>query len=148
MRQALCAILGIALVACSSVDPVPIRAGDVCIHCKHVVTDPRLGAELIADDGTISKFESAVCLAEYLAGHGVGDVSIYVTDYSSGEFFPVANAMFVRAKDARDDGGERHFHAFKSPQDAKKFAEDHGSGVVDWAMVRQLSAKSKKKIGA
>lgn len=143
MRSAFSAILGITLVACSSAHPIPIRAGDVCLRCNRVITEPRLGAQLLASNGTASVFRTPGCLAKYLQDHTPDGRSIYVTDYDTGEFIPVANAMFVRAR-IDEATGERDFYAFRSAAKAAKFAEDKYSGVVDWSMVRTLAASTSK----
>jgi hypothetical protein len=139
MRYALSAILGIALVACSSVHPVDIHAGDICAGCKRTITEPKLGAELLADDGTAVVFRSPGCLANYLKTHNLEGRSILVTDYATGAFIPVANALFVKAK-IDEATGERDFYAFRKAAEASKFAEDKLSAVIDWSAVRQQAA--------
>jgi hypothetical protein len=146
MRYALSAILGIALVACSSVQPVQIHAGDICAGCKRPITEPKLGAELLADDGTAAVFGAPGCLANYLKDHSLDGRSILVTDYATGEFISVANALFVKAK-IDEVSGERDFYAFRKAADASKFAEDKVSAVIDWSAVRQQAAAKTKAKG-
>ena len=138
MRYVLTAFLGLALAACSSVQPVPIQAGDTCSACKRAITESKLGAELLADSGTATKFHSPGCMAKYLKDNSLDGRSILVTDYTTGELISVANALFVRAK-VDQAGSEREFYAFRKAADAAKFAEDKLSSVVDWAAVRTIA---------
>ncbi|HVL69262.1 MAG TPA: hypothetical protein VM364_18535 [Vicinamibacterales bacterium] len=143
MRYALSAVLGITLVACSSAPTVPIRAGDVCHRCGRVITDPKLGVQLITTEGQAQTFRTPACLAKYLQDHKGGVKAIYVTDYPSGRMLPVTGAMFVRAT-IDEQTGERDFFAYRSVGDAAARARDEFSAVVDWSTVRAVVAAAKK----
>ena len=144
MRYAFSAILGLALLGCSGADPVPIQAGDTCAHCDRIVSEPRLGAELVGTDGQISKFHSPGCLADYLTAYKGGIKDIFVTDYDSGKLFSVQTALFVRDR-IDEETGERDYLAFRSATAAGTYAREHSSAAVDWAAVRTLAAGAKNK---
>lgn len=144
MRYALSVILGFGLVACSSYQPMPVKAGDVCFRCARVVTEPKLGVQLLRTTGQLSTFRTPACLAKYLQDNEKLDVkAIYVTDYESGEMFPVASAKFVRVT-IDPQTRERDFFAFKNTAAAAKFAADQLSGVVDWSAIRTMAAADAK----
>lgn len=142
MRYAFGAILGVALLACGGAHPTAIHAGDICTHCKRAITDTKFGAQLVSTNGESSTFHTPGCLAKYLPGHSGGVKTVFVTDYSNGELFSVANALFVRAR-IDETTGERDYYAFRSATEAAKYAKEHNSGVVDWAAVRTLVAAEK-----
>jgi hypothetical protein len=145
MRFAFIAVLGLVLVACSS-PPPPIHAGDVCFRCKRVITDPKLGVELVATGGQTSTFRTPGCLAKYLKDHPGEAKEIFVTDYPTGKLIPVSRALFVHAK-IDENTGERDYYAFATVDDAVERAKDVTGRVVDWAAVRSAieSERFQKK---
>jgi hypothetical protein len=145
MRFAVIAVLGLVLVACSSPPPV-IHAGDVCVRCKRVITEAKLGVELIAANGQASTFRTPGCLAKYLKDHPKDAKDIFVTDYPTGKLIPVSRAIAVQGK-IDENTGERDYYAFGSVNDAVERAKGVSGTVVDWAAVRSAtdSEKSQKK---
>lgn len=118
--------------ACAATSPVPIRAGEVCFHCRQTITDTQLAAEVISQSGHVFKFSSVGCLSDYLADHP-GEITraIFVTDYQGGRLFPAQKGWFVEfevnpALRATD------FAAFRDKSEAQVFAEKHGSSLVAW----------------
>lgn len=134
MRFASIAVLGLVLAACSS-PPPQIHAGDVCFRCKRVVSEPKLGVQLIASGGQASTFRTPGCLAKYLKDHPAEAKGIFVTDYPTGKLIPVSRALFVRAK-IDENTGERDYYAFATVHDAVDRAKGVTGTVVDWAAVR------------
>ena len=128
------AALGVA--GCSSVKPVAITAGEVCYRCQRVIEEPKMATELLDENGQARKFKTPACLATFLKDNPNEKAHIYVTDYVSGELFPVQTALFVRIKLAQGEKVERDFVAFKKLADAKAAAELNASNAVDWAAVR------------
>ena len=144
MRYAMTVILGLTLAGCSSYEPAGVRAGDVCFRCARVVSDAKLGVQMLRTNGQLSTFRTPACLATYLRDNEKVQVkTIYVTDYESGEMFPVASAKFVRVTiDPRSR--ERDFYAFKSSSAAARFAAAQYSSVVDWSAIRLTAAAAEK----
>jgi hypothetical protein len=128
------AVLG--MVGCTSIRPVPVQAGDVCVRCQRTVVDTRLAGEVIDAQGGMLKFRAPLCMAKYIRRHPGTAAAIFVTDYTTGEMFPAANGLFVRVK---LEGSEREYAAFRSPNDAASFMKEHGGGVVDWVAVQRIA---------
>ena len=142
MRYTFIAILSVAAVACGSLQPVPIRAGDACFRCARVITEARLVAQLITTNGERSSFRTPACLAKYLQNHDASVKAIFVTDHPSGTMIAVTNATFVRVI-VDHQTGERDFFAFRSVTDAAMRAADARSAAVDWSTVRTLVGTEK-----
>jgi hypothetical protein len=135
-------LIGLAMlgfVGCTSVRPVRVQAGDVCVRCQRTIVDTRLAAEIIDAQGDVLKFRAPLCMAQYLAQHPAKAVAIYVTDYTSGEMFPAMNGTFVRVT---LEASEREYAAFRSPIDAARFMKEHGGGVVDWVTVQGVAMEA------
>jgi hypothetical protein len=135
MRYAFLAALGLVLVGCSSPPPPPVHAGEICYRCKRVVTDAKLGVQMVSTSGRTETFRTPGCLARYLKDHGSEAKEVFVTDYPSGKMIPVSRALFVRVK-IDETTGEGDYYAFGSVNDAVERAKDVTGQVVDWAAVR------------
>jgi hypothetical protein len=142
MRYAFIAALGLLVTACSSAPPPQVQAGEVCFRCKRVITEAKLGVQLITTNGQTSTFRTPGCLAKYLKDHASEAKSVYVTDYPSGKMIPVSRATFVRAK-IDQETGERDFYAFGNVTDAVNLAKEVTGTVVDWSAVRSMAASQK-----
>ena len=142
MRYAIIAVLGLVVTACSSAPPSQVRAGEVCFRCKRVITEAKLGVQLVTTNGQTSTFRTPGCLAKYLKDHSSEAKAVYVTDYPSGKMIPVSRATFVRAK-MDEKTGERDFYAFGSVTDAVNLAKEVTGQVVDWSAVRSMAAAEK-----
>lgn len=144
MRYVMSVVLALGLTACSSYEPPAVKAGDVCFRCTRVVTDAKLGVQLLRTNGQLSTFRTPACLAKYLQDNARVEVkTIFVTDYETGEMFPVTGAKFVKVT-IDPKTRERDFYAFKSVNSAAKFASDQLSSVVDWSAIRTLAAAADK----
>ena len=148
MKPLAVAILGALGIACTSIQPVAVKQGDICYRCGRTITEPRIAAQLVSSAGQAQAFKTPGCLAKYLQTNDAAGRTIFVTDYPTGEVFPVTSATFVRG--TIDEGtGERDYFAFRSAADAAKRAAAEHETVVDWATVRTLIATEKtKKKGA
>lgn len=142
MRYAFIAALGLLVTACSSPPPPQVQAGQVCFRCKRVITESKLGVQMITTSGQTDTFRTPGCLAKYLKDHSKEAKEIYVTDYSTGKMIPVSRATFVRAK-IDQETGERDFFAFGNVTDAVNLARDVTGTVVDWSSVRSMVGAEK-----
>ena len=142
MRYASIAVLAIVLTACGSAPPPQVRAGDVCFRCKRVVTEAKLGVQMVTTSGQTSTFRTPGCLAKYLKDHSREAKEIYVTDYPTGEMIPVSRATFVGAK-IDQETGERDFYAFGNVTEAVNLAKEVTGTVVDWSAVRSMVGSQK-----
>lgn len=128
--------LALLLTACASVAPVPIRAGDVCFHCRRTITDPALAAEVISQQGHVFKFSSVACLSDYLQDHPQEPFkAMFVTDYARGKLFPAGDAWFVKFE-VDPKLKTIDYAAFRAKDGATAFASEHGSTLADWAAVQ------------
>jgi hypothetical protein len=137
------AILALSYAGLATERPVHVNAPPVCFRCGREITKVRLAAEIIAPQGVVQKFRTPLCMAQYLAGaeHLDRPVSyaIYVTDWPTGRLVRAERAYFVQGTiDYRTR--ERDFFAFRSPDEALKFADQRVSSVVDWLAIRRLAA--------
>ena len=135
MRHAISAVVVLAMVGCSSLRPLPIRAGETCFGCRQVIVEPKLAAEIVDASGHAYKFRTVECMAKYLANHPDEDLAgVWVTDYNSGRFVAARNATFVRGG-IDETRMERNYFAFRSATEAAAFAADRTSTAVDWPTV-------------
>jgi copper chaperone NosL len=132
--KALAPFIGVLLfaTACASSKPVPITAGDVCFHCRKMIVEPNMAAEVIGQTQHAFKFSSVGCLTEYLRDRpNENPRAIFVTDYSRGKMLAASKAHYVKFKvDQRTNAMD--YAAFRESQDATQFAAQHSSGVVTW----------------
>lgn len=136
-------ILALGVFGCSSVRPVAVKTGDICHRCQRTIENPKLAAQLVDANGHARTFRTAGCLATFLKANPAEKATIFVTDYTTGELFPVSGALFVRVKLTDGDKVERDFLAFRTIADAQGTAEKEMSKVVDWAAVRSHIAAAK-----
>ncbi len=142
MRTTAAVALALLSVACSSLSPVPVKAGDVCANCGAVITNVAVAAEAVTAGGAPLRFSSPECMAKYLTRHADAMAGLYVTDYDSGRLIRAEAATFVRA-DRKDKPGERVHYAFTDARRASAFAKDNSSVAVDWLrIVSQAKAAS------
>jgi len=140
MRRAIFVVVVLALAACSSLRPLPIRAGETCFSCRQVIVEPKLAAEIIDANGHAYKFRTVECMAKYIANHPDEKLAgVWVTDYNSGRFVTASSATYVRGV-IDESRMERNYFAFRSATEAAEFAKDRTATAVDWpAVVRRAS---------
>jgi copper chaperone NosL len=137
MRFAIAALVALTLVGCTSLQPLPIRAGDTCYACGRVISEPKLAAEMIDAGGRAYKFDTVTCLAKYLVGHpSETPKGTFVTDWSTGKWLPADTATYVRAV-VDESTMAKSYYAFRSADAAASFAKEKTSTAVDWTTVQQ-----------
>jgi hypothetical protein len=123
--------------ACASVAPLPIRSGDVCFNCRRTIVDTSLAAEIISPEGRAFKFNSVVCLSEYLRDHPNEQLrEVFVTDHGRQKLLPADDAWFVKFETA-PPARSTEFAAFRDKGVAQAFASENRSDIIDWAGVLQ-----------
>jgi nitrous oxide reductase accessory protein NosL len=132
MRAAALLALAVVFTGCASVKPVPIRAGDVCFHCRQPISNIAMAAEVISDEGHAFKFSSVACLADYLRDHPDETLrATFVTDYPRGRMLSAQRAYYVKfTVDPRLSTVD--FAAFRDEDAARAFAEQHRTTLVRW----------------
>jgi copper chaperone NosL len=124
--------VGLALLACSSLQPLPVRTGETCYGCRQIISDTRLAAEMIDSQGHASKFDTVDCLARYIVEHPDEKIDgVFVTDYKTGRMFAATQAHFVRGA-VMPGGMKKIYVAFRASDDAAAFAKAQNTTTVDW----------------
>ena len=128
----LCATMAVAAMACSTVAPVRINAGEQCFRCRRTITDVNLGAERIT--GFVEKFKAPGCMAKYLVAHTDETGPIFVTDFATGNMVRPDNAFFVPVV-LNAITGESDYRAYLEKADADQAAIELHTVPVDWQTV-------------
>jgi hypothetical protein len=117
-------VIGLTALACASVQPAKIEAGDRCLRCRRPIGDLKLAAEVIDTMRAPFPFRTAGCLAKYVkANQNVQFTAVFVTDYTSGRMLAASDAWFVPANIAPPDSKapEPDYYAFRSRGEAESF---------------------------
>jgi hypothetical protein len=123
-------------LACTSMRPVKINAGEQCFRCRRTISDTRLAAERIT--GFVEKYRAPGCMASYVVSNPVENAPIFVTDYRTGEIVDANTAFFVRVI-LDDITGERDYRAYTLRADAVSAAEELHTVPIDWNTVLELA---------
>lgn len=142
MRAAVILVLALFACACSSFQPVPVNAGDICTTCRKSIADVRFAGEAITQQGGVLKFRTAECLASYVRQHQADIAAKFVTDYQTGRMIRPESATYVRTV-LDENSREMIYAAFGHVEDAVRFGKDKVSNPVDWLMIQQISADKK-----
>jgi hypothetical protein len=139
-------VLALALLpflgACGSFTPVAVKAGDICQSCGKTITEVRLAAEGTTAEGSVLKFGSPECLAQYMHDHPNVIAAKWVTDYPSGRFVRPEIATYVRAT-TDENTREVHYVAFAVVTEAVDFGREHLSSPVDWLSVQRMTGEKR-----
>ena len=126
------AVMTVAAMACASVAPVKINAGDQCFRCRRTITDTNLAAERVT--GFVEKFRAPGCMAKYLVAHPDEKGPVFVTDYGTGKMISPDAAFFVPVVlDAVT--GESDYRAYALKVEAEQAAIVFHTVPVDWQTV-------------
>lgn len=125
----------LVLVACSSMRPVPIAAGDICFRCRRVINDPQMAAEMVDAHGLAFKFRTVGCMAKFLKANPGNVGAVYVTDYGTKRMIKASGATFVPT--VLVDGYQRtpDYIAYQSSDAAREPAVREKSAPTDWKSV-------------
>ncbi len=142
MRAAVIVVLAVFACACSSFQPVPVNAGDTCAGCAKQIADVKFAGEAITRGGSVLKFRTPECLANYVRQHPSDIAAKFVTDYPTGRMIRPESATYVRT--VLDENTREMTHAaFAQVAQAVQFGKDKVSSPVDWLMIQQISADKK-----
>ena len=135
MRWVVPVVVGLVLVACSSLQPLPVRTGETCYGCRQVISEVKIATEIIDNQGHASKFDTVECLTRYVVDHPDEKINgIFVTDYKTGRMFAATHAYFVKGS-VMPGGMRKNYVAFRGSDDAEAFAKAQDSTTVDWKAV-------------
>jgi hypothetical protein len=137
MKKLYALVLGATLLACASVQPVVVQAGDTCLGCRRAIGDVRIAAEMIDGLRAPFPFRTPACMARYVKGHPDHTVTaLFVTDRTSGKMLPARDAWFVPTVIPVPGRkfGENDYAAFRSKADADAFRAG-SAAMLRWAQV-------------
>ena len=137
MKTLYTVVLAATLLACASIQPAPVQAGDRCLRCRRPVSDLRLAGEIIDNMRAPFPFRTAGCMAKYVKQNGgQGFTAIFVTDYRTGRMLPASSAWFVPTQVPMLDGKrtEADYLAFGSRRDADA-ARGQNDPLLRWTQV-------------
>jgi hypothetical protein len=125
-------VITVAAIACATIKPAKITAGDQCFRCRRTITDTNLAAERVT--AFVEKFRAPGCMAKYLVAHPDETGPIFVTDYGTGKMISPDQALFVPiVLDAIT--GETDYRAYHLKVEADQAAIVFHTVPVDWQTV-------------
>jgi hypothetical protein len=137
MKTLYAVVLALTALACASVQPAHIEAGDRCLRCRRPIQDLRLAAEIVDSMNAPFPFRTAGCMAKYVkANSDTRFNAIFVTNFKSGKMIPASDAWFVPTEVTAPDGksSEPDFYAFGSRSEAQAYKADT-SKFLRWSQV-------------
>jgi copper chaperone NosL len=98
-RMAMTAL--ILATACGSGSIVPAAldtSNEACRHCRMIVSDPRLSAQIVARGEEPQFFDDIGCVREYLRStQPPGAAVVFVADHRTGEWARAVDAVYTRS---------------------------------------------------
>ena len=123
---------GVLAVGCSSVKPLPVMVGDRCFHCQRPIDDVKMAGEAIDEGGHALKFNSAGCMAGYMADHKTDTYkAIFIADFTTAKLIDVSRATFVKVT-VNSASLEKDYAAFASESAAADAAKKEGTSTLTW----------------
>lgn len=122
--------------------PKPIDYGNAnCLLCEMTVMDQKFGAEMITAKGKVHFFDSAECLAAYIAETPGADqgAQLYVTDMITGALIPAATAVFFTSPEVNSPMGGNLAAFEQESAISSVFSKEQGK-VLAWQEVIQLNS--------
>lgn len=122
-------LVGFASCQNQTIEPVAIEANDMCAFCRMSISEKRYAAELIDQDGEVSKFDDIGCMTNFRKQR-VNDALIratFVMDFERREWLKAEDAFYVRSPEFKTpmSGG---IAAFKDESTAQATAAKyHGT---------------------
>jgi len=138
------AVLGLALAtltSCANVQPRALVLNtDECGYCRMTISDRRFGAQVITTTGRQLVFDSAECVAGFLASAPAESIaSVWVLDAQSpGTWIPAERAGYL--VDATLRGPMGRVTAFATPEHASSAVAALGGHTLSWVAIRSDSA--------
>lgn len=136
MKTLYATLIAATLVACASVHPVAIQAGDRCLRCREPIGNLQVAGEIIDRLRAPFPFRTAGCMAKYVKARPAESfTAIFVTDFKSGRLIEADDAWFVPAMLTGPGGRglQPDYLAFRSRSDAE--AARAGQPLLRWSQV-------------
>jgi copper chaperone NosL len=117
----------LAAAGCSAgSDPIDVRAGDTCAHCRMAVSNTRLAGQIVAPGEEPLFYDDIGCLAKAIAeGNTVDDA--YVADHRTGEWVAASRAVFTRVPALETPMGS---HLIAHATEESRTADPSSSGGI------------------
>ena len=134
--RAMLLMAGLVMVACSGMQPVQIAAGDVCFNCRKMITEPRVAAEIVDNDGRAFKFRTVGCMAKFIKGHPTETFeNMFATDFATGRLVKVSAVTFVPTMMFEGRDRTLDYVAYYAKEGAAAAATREKTTPVDWSGV-------------
>jgi copper chaperone NosL len=134
--------LSLGFVAgCAAKERSLVVGDDSCEQCRMAVSDTRYGGQIITTRGRLRTFDSAECLAGYVAatGDSLQRARIFVADYETSAMVPAATAHFLRGGRLRSPMG-RALTAFAADRDGGALVKEYGGVLLTWEQLLRDAA--------
>ena len=123
------------LANCQSapLEPVAIEANDMCAFCRMSISEKRYAAELIDQDGEVSKFDDIGCMTNFRK-QKKNDGSIratWVMDYERREWLKAEDAFYVRSSEFKTPMSG-NIAAFKVESNAQAAAAKYQGAMLSF----------------
>jgi hypothetical protein len=130
--RAMLVLASLLLAACSGLSPVPIQSGDKCFRCRRPISDLRIAAEIVDQDGRAFKFRTSGCMAKFLKEHPQEGARVFVVDYPTGRLVKAEGAIFIPTM--MGEGPERalDYSAYALTESAREAAAREKTTPVSW----------------
>ena len=136
MRTFYALVIAATAMACASIKPAPVQAGDLCLQCRRPIGDLRLAGEIIDNLRAPHPFRTSGCMAKYVKANADSYTAIFVTDHRTGRMLPASDAWFVPTaiRTPDDRRSEPDYVAFGSRADAEAF-RPQATPLLRWTQV-------------
>ena len=124
----------LATMACSTVAPVKVAAGDQYFRCRRYISDVRVATEAIDANRFVSKFRGPGCMAKYLVNHPDEKATLFVTDFSTGRMITPDVGFYVSEIVDRKTG-ETDYRAYRVKAEADAYAAELHTVAIGWDAV-------------
>jgi hypothetical protein len=121
-------------MACSSVAPMKIAAGDQCFRCRRYISEERVATEAIDANRFVAKFRGPGCMAKYLVNHPDEKSTLYVTDFSTGKMM-TPDAGFYVSEVVDRNTNETDYRAYRVKAEADAYAAQVHTTPIGWDAV-------------
>jgi copper chaperone NosL len=124
----------VLLAGCSpQPQPIEVRAGDTCAHCRMTVSDARFAGQIAAPGEEPLVYDDLGCLAKAVAG-GKPVEYAWVADHRTREWVPASRAVFTQVP-GLETPMSSHLVAHASEESRKADAVASGGRVMTAAEV-------------
>lgn len=140
IRPTVILILVLMVAGCTPT-PQPINfGGDLCEHCRMMVTDAQFGSQILNQQTKSFKFDSVECMVAYdLKNTDPENVhSRWVPDFTNPEVWVEAEKAFYLHSDQLRSPMGMFLSAYESEESARVLQADYGGQIISYDEVLKL----------